>query len=487
MNNKKTKKESRTAKSSTIKKKALTVKPEKSAQTGLFRSVGMKLFLIFFCANVLLVVSVGWYSYSRSKAIIQRNAENTMKETVGQAAEKLQLGLKIFDSESMKIVTDPDLLSLFADWKLSASGKAGGPAIDQAAVLEAINNRLFAAQRNSVSEIAAIHVLPKGSLKPISTSSFEALPNKKNYRSEDWFAKTLESSGSGVWLDPKEKGYTKSVTKVSFGLARQMTLASIGDSDQILLFEIPLTSFAAYMSHVQIGKTGQMVVINDEGTVVYSEATDSVGKAGPLKLTPEELTAAVDAPVSKVIDIGGQKNLVVFKKMTSGGGWTIVTTVPIAELVKDTQAIRNAMWLSILIAALVALGVGLLVIGMIGRPLRSLSQLMHQAEQGDLTVAVKGRPRTDEIGRLGKSFNQMMGQITSLVDQTNKSASQVLSTAGELLNAAKQTTTSAKEIAVATEEIANGASSLAVEAERGNNLTHDIGDKMKQAVTTNRR
>ena len=61
----------------------------------------------------------------------------------------------------------------------------------------------------------------------------------------------------------------------------------------------------------------------------------------------------------------------------------------------------------------------------------------------------------------------------------------MLKTAGELSDASKKTAISAKEIAVATEEIANGASSLAVEADKGSDLTTEIGHQMQQVTTAN--
>jgi len=88
--------------------------------------------------------------------------------------------------------------------------------------------------------------------------------------------------------------------------------------------------------------------------------------------------------------------------------------------------------------------------------------------------------KSDEIGQLSQSFDLMMTQITSLVDQTNRTAQEVLTTAGELSDASRKTAISAKEIAVATEEIANGATSLAVEAERGSDLTDNMGNRMGQ-------
>ncbi|MEO3947073.1 methyl-accepting chemotaxis protein [Gorillibacterium sp. CAU 1737] len=461
-------------------KKALTIEDRQELRTSMFQSVGLKLFLIFFSAILIMVSSVGWYSYTSSKKIIKNNAELSMKQSVNQAAEKLQLGLKIFDSESLKVVKDPDMLSILADWKLQATGRGTG---DADKTLEAIDKKLDAIKLNSVSEIAAIHILPTTAITPVSTNGFEALPEEKDYRKEDWFTKTLEESGKTLWLDAVEKGYTKSVSKPSVGLARQLTLSSIDDNGQVLLFEIPLSSLASYITHIQVGKTGKSVVLNEEGTIIYSEVYDQVGKKGSLILTEEEQAAASSEVVSRIAEIGGVENLIAYRQV-SGSSWTILTTVPVKELVGDTETIRNVTWLSIGVATLVAIGVGILVARQIGKPVRSLSRLMHRAEHGDLTAAdqwtYKGK---DEIGRLGRSFHQMMAQIKHLVVEATKSAAEVQASAEEVLGAAKQTTTSAKEIAIATEEIANGASSLAVEAERGSNLTTIIGDRMQQAAS----
>ena len=79
----------------------------------------------------------------------------------------------------------------------------------------------------------------------------------------------------------------------------------------------------------------------------------------------------------------------------------------------------------------------------------------------------------------------MMDNITELVKHTSQSAQDVLNTASELSNASKKTGISAREIAIATEEIANGATNLAVEAERGNDLTITIGSKMRNVIESN--
>ncbi len=137
-----------------------------------------------------------------------------------------------------------------------------------------------------------------------------------------------------------------------------------------------------------------------------------------------------------------------------------------------------------LLAAALAIIIGFVLVRLFGTPLVSLRNLIQKGEQGDLSVQVEIKSK-DEIGQLGESFNRMMTQITTLVNQTNLSAEEVLSTATRLSDVSKNTAMSAKEISVATEEIASGASTLALEAERGNELSFNIKTEMDLVVGSN--
>ncbi|MDF2671581.1 MAG: chemotaxis protein [Paenibacillus sp.] len=171
--------------------------------------------------------------------------------------------------------------------------------------------------------------------------------------------------------------------------------------------------------------------------------------------------------------------------LVNRANWYLTSNVPVEVLVKEADKIASLTWKLIIAAAIVASLLGLLVMRMIGAPLVSMRNLMMQGARGNLVVRTNFKGRRDEIGQLGDSFNQMMDQITHLVRQTNESAREVLNTATELSDASKKTALSAKEIAVATEEIASGASSLAMEAERGNDLTSNINIKVNQVVSAN--
>lgn len=176
--------------------------------------------------------------------------------------------------------------------------------------------------------------------------------------------------------------------------------------------------------------------------------------------------------------------MVVFIRSNDYGAWYIIATVHESELVEGAAKIFTYTLYLALLAAALAIIIGFVLVRLFGTPLVSLRNLIQKGEQGDLSVQVEIKSK-DEIGQLGESFNRMMTQITTLVNQTNLSAEEVLSTATRLSDVSKNTAMSAKEISVATEEIASGASTLALEAERGNELSFNIKTEMDLVVGSN--
>jgi methyl-accepting chemotaxis protein len=165
--------------------------------------------------------------------------------------------------------------------------------------------------------------------------------------------------------------------------------------------------------------------------------------------------------------------------------WHMVGFAPVSDFVQATDKLLFVTLAVIVAAVLIAILMGYYMMRSIGRPLNQMCRLMEEGEQGNLRVRTEFQ-RADEIGRLGHSFNRMMGQIAALVDQTNISAKEVLATAEELAEASKGTSLTAGEIASAMEQIAQGSASLAMEAERENQLAENIGVQMSKVSDSNR-
>ncbi|KHF33892.1 Methyl-accepting chemotaxis protein McpC [Paenibacillus sp. P1XP2] len=122
---------------------------------------------------------------------------------------------------------------------------------------------------------------------------------------------------------------------------------------------------------------------------------------------------------------------------------------------------------------------------MIGKPLGRLRELMKQGADGNLRVRTDAVSR-DEIGQVGRSFDEMMRHLTGLVEQAERSADEMREMAGELSYVSLNTAETAKEIASATSEIARGGEGLASEAERGKQLAQRSKEQTEMLVRTSR-
>lgn len=153
-------------------------------------------------------------------------------------------------------------------------------------------------------------------------------------------------------------------------------------------------------------------------------------------------------------------------------------------LFNDTKTLLMIILMLILIAAVLAAMIGFIISRKIVKPIHKLFDLMDRGANGDLSIRAEIKSE-DEIGELAASFNQMVVQLNVLVSKTSQLSQQVLSMSSELSEVAGKSSVSVKEVSVATEQIASGASTLAMEAEKGNDLSLGIRKQMQHVMSSN--
>ena len=432
------------------------------------KSVGIKLFLIFFIAIMLLVVSLGTFSYLIAKSIIKENAATGNEQTIIQTGEKLDVILGQLVNSSTQIFFDPNMQDQLV--KLST---AGIDDFDKFQAVNAITSNLQN-QLNSLDSIDSIYIIPMNKAVNIVGAGVQ-IPVADEVRNTAWY-KELES-GNGVmqWVPTMDmQGTVK-----NFLFARAVRTTNTSDS---FIFVISANSklIEDQIANVNMGTGGRVDLIGGaSNTVVASTNNADIAKPSNYSFLPQ-----LTEKSGRVENSDGQSPILIAYSTLQNSDWKLVGTVPINELVASAKPILNMTLIFAVIDAVFAVLIGIFIIRIIAKPLQGLQQLMRQGAQGKLNVRTTHKSE-DEIGQLGAAFNEMMENITNLVKQTNQSAQEVLGTATILSNASKRTATSAKEIAVATEEIANGAGSLALEAERGTELADGIMGQMNKVISAN--
>lgn len=431
-------------------------------------SVGVRLFLIFFVAIVTFVVVLGLMSYSKAKDTIKKNAANANQQTIIQTSEKIDIILGKYDNLGRQIFYDKDIQTLLTNINRNKLSD-----YEKFSTEKDIRDRL-SSQITTDENIKSIYIIS---------------PTKESMISAGNTTKDLEGMVSESWMESIKKGsktvWVPTQTDNSgshFSIAR--SLSSMNNLNDVYIFVIELKASVIneQLRDISLGADGRLELVARDGSIISANDGKLEGTKSVMSfMNKEPEDNKTNSFTAK--DENGKDVLAVYNTL-SLNDWRLVGAIQTEELTKDADGILLITLWAAIADAVIAILIGIWMVRMIARPLGELNSLMKEGAKGNLNVRTSHQSK-DEIGQLSASFNEMMGQITDLVQQTNNTAQEVLNTATELSDASRKTALSAKEIAVATEEIANGASSLAVEAERGSDLTGNIAKQMQVVVDAN--
>lgn len=435
------------------------------------KSVGVRLFIIFFFATLVFVLSLGTVSYQMSKSTIEQNAELANQQTVNQTGEKLELVLKRYEDSLQQSLFNNEIQDLVRQGSLSGTDARQQIIIKQK-LTSALGNWAF-----SNSGVLGVYLFPENETMPSVTSGMKDEAFLEGARQSEWFPQVLASSQT-VWMTEAGSGQGDSKASGVFRLVK--TLPGSGKK-YVVVADIKTSVLADELKKISLNdKSVVQLVSADQHLIASSADAGQTGHDTIMSLMSSDQERG--SQMGK--DAAGNKSLSVFSTLGSAN-WRLISVTPVGELTKGTNKILLTTYLSAIIVALIAIAVGVFMARTIAGPLKNMKSLMYQAAKGNLKVRMNTRSK-DEIGELSLSFNEMMEQITGLVDQTGQTALQVLDTAQDLGEASRKTAASAREIAAATEQIAAGAANLAQESERGNELTGQISDQTHLFIEANR-
>ncbi len=175
------------------------------------------------------------------------------------------------------------------------------------------------------------------------------------------------------------------------------------------------------------------------------------------------------------------------------GGVEIVLSQKALDLQRRSMLLRTVL----LGLALVALGsyLGWFFIGRWFKPVQTMVDVAGAVAKGDLTESVE-IVSEDEIGALGASLNEMVGNLRKVVDNIQEASVQVASSAGQIsanaklitqgaqsqAQAAEETSTSMEEMAASIQTVAGNAQSLAQYVDETSSSINEMGASIEQVA-----
>ncbi|WP_136606651.1 methyl-accepting chemotaxis protein [Paenibacillus dokdonensis] len=432
------------------------------------RSIGTKIALIIVAAIIAFVAVTGVVSYQISKRALEREVTSAYLETALQTSQKLDFLYNSFNKILLQMMVDKPMQNTV----LEMLDQRDNPA--EYTQLADTLDTILQSYMFSDTYITSIEVLQTdGTIVP----TLSGLLASKNYSSEDWFKKIMGSGGQSVWIDHNLDGNRN--TNPTITLGRVISGEGVSTGYCVILIDIDLAAIKEQVENVHMGDGGAIQVISPQNQIIYSNASSQLGKKSGISLPPEGMSN----PKYSFLTPDKSKQVVMAKSETNG--WFTIGMIPVSEMLKDTKLIFQATLWVVGCAFILAILMGWLVARMIGKPLNSLRELMKQGADGNLQVRTNASSK-DEIGQVGRSFDEMMLHLTDLVHHTGDSAAEMLAMASELSHVSLNTEETAKEIASATSDIAKGGEGLASDAEHGKLLAQRSKEQTATLVQTSR-
>jgi signal transduction histidine kinase len=158
---------------------------------------------------------------------------------------------------------------------------------------------------------------------------------------------------------------------------------------------------------IYIGKTGNVVVVADNGRVVAHTRMKQVPELDLSRLpVVEAVLAGEEGTMKGYTDELGREVLGSYMPVKELG-WGVIIQRPLADIDAEVGQLRTTIILVMIAGVLLAVAAGWLMSRQITKPIRRLASASERVSQGDLSTPVDVKS-SNEIGVLARSFNQMI-------------------------------------------------------------------------------
>jgi len=250
-----------------------------------------------------------------------------------------------------------------------------------------------------------------------------------------------------------------------------------GSIKGVIGYQVDFQKFGAMIEGVKLGKTGYAWIVDKNGLVIAHRDPAFVmqfelGKSaekGFVGLDALGKRMAVEEKgIGTYVHANGASMRAFWKTIPETPGWTLVATVPVAEVRSTVTAVIGIMLLALVLTIVVAVLVSVLIARSIVAPIAFTAKAIDLIGAGDLsaekidkTYASKLLRRGDELGAMGKSLSAMTERLAETIRDIHTASNQVSRGSQDLSTTAQSLSQGAAEQAASVEEISSSTEELA--------------------------
>lgn len=358
-----------------------------------------KLALIFGLIMLIFIVFMGILSSQKSSEVINAETSKALILTLEQANKNIDYKMRNYE----RIINSVYINNSIQE----ALTKDNSEIYDRFLANKGINEfiqLLF----NTYEDNPKIKIYSNNPLFiPNNTVTFDI----KLIKDEKWFDNLLRNSGQKIyWIDRPLKILDDGISKeVIFG-AKVLKDFTNHNNIGVVTIEINTIKLFDNLKNVYLGKTGYLILVDNDGKVIYGDSTLDNSSISSRSVLQHIKTGGSGSFELKLHD----KDILYVYDDSNMMKWKLVGIVPQSEITISSNEVIGYIYFIAALCILVGIVIVYTLSYFVTRKINYLTACMKAVSGGNLDIDIKVKGN-DELSGMSKVFKNMLAQIKELM------------------------------------------------------------------------
>lgn len=248
--------------------------------------------------------------------------------------------------------------------------------------------------------------------------------------------------------------------------------------------DVSLSNFTNIIKNIHIGKTGFLMVVQGDGTILANpkNLATNFKNITDLKINGFNNVSSLD---KKLLEVQYNGKYYVANIFTSPKiGWKYISFIEKSELNENSAHINMIILLITIVFVLLALIVAYRMSLQFSNPIVLTEKYLNVIATGDLSQPFPESllKRRDEFGNLANSIHQMTCKLRHLLERVKETSEQVAASSQQFNTIVEQTSKATEQITNSIQELAAGTEKQVVSTSKTREFVSGISSGMEQAA-----
>lgn len=363
------------------------------------KSIAWKYLIAMFVMIVIPILTMGGYVYGNYKQILLTNSSGRTLQVLDQTALSIDNYTRSMSLTLAAIGNDPEFLTMLNRWhegdmyeRYTASRK-----------LDLYLKRIT----GYLTDVNVVAVFAQG--EAMYDYGKPPLPTADEIRHASWYADAMENRHKVKIIDSFASLASSASDKCYVSAAIHPQPFAGNTAVEMIYLSAATNLLDIFEASPMEYQASDLFILDDQNRLIFSRQKNPID--------PVAYDFAYD-PGTTVQTISGEEYMIASSAVDKPG-WTLFCLTRVKDAVAELNTISKSAVIALVLVLCLFSAFSIYFLRSIVLPIKKLIHLMKQVERGNFDISIEDK-KHDELHLLESAFNQMVGRIQHLIDESNQ-------------------------------------------------------------------